>query len=75
MGVTKPAIRRLARRGGIKRIAGITYEETRGNLKANLEAVLGDATTVASSRNRHNKTYTFADIQYALKRQGRTLYT
>ncbi|PNH11550.1 Histone H4 [Tetrabaena socialis] len=28
-GVTKPAIRRLARRGGVKRISGLIYEETR----------------------------------------------
>ena len=32
-GVTKPAIRRLARRGGVKRISGMVYEETRGVLK------------------------------------------
>ncbi|XP_039765282.1 histone H4-like [Pararge aegeria] len=27
-GITKPAIRRLARRGGVKRISGLIYEET-----------------------------------------------
>ena len=32
-GITKPAIRRLARRGGVKRISGLIYEETRGVLK------------------------------------------
>jgi hypothetical protein len=26
-GITKPAIRRLARRGGVKRISGLIYEE------------------------------------------------
>ncbi len=31
-GITKPAIRRLARRGGVKRISGLIYEETRGVL-------------------------------------------
>ena len=31
-GITKPAIRRLARRGGVKRISGLIYEETRGML-------------------------------------------
>ena len=31
-GITKPAIRRLARRGGVKRISGLIYEETRGEL-------------------------------------------
>ena len=28
-GITKPAIRRLARRGGVKRISGLIYEEVR----------------------------------------------
>jgi histone H4 len=31
--ITKPSIRRLARRGGVKRISGLIYEETRGVLK------------------------------------------
>merc|ERR1712167_352074 len=34
MGVTKPAIRRLARRGGVKRISSLIYDETRTVLKA-----------------------------------------
>ena len=37
-GITKPAIRRLARRGGVKRISGLIYEETRGVLKVHLFA-------------------------------------
>jgi histone H4 len=37
-GITKPAIRRLARRGGVKRISGLIYEETRGILKIFLES-------------------------------------
>lgn len=40
-GITKPAIRRLARRGGVKRISGLIYEETRGVLKIFLENVGG----------------------------------
>ncbi|KAG6851847.1 hypothetical protein H0H87_012020 [Tephrocybe sp. NHM501043] len=40
-GITKPAIRRLARRGGVKRISGLIYEETRGVLKIFLENVCG----------------------------------
>ena len=39
LGITKPAIRRLARRGGVKRISGLIYEETRGVLKVFLENV------------------------------------
>ena len=32
-GLTKPAIRRLARRGEVKRISGLVYEETRNVLR------------------------------------------
>jgi hypothetical protein len=32
-GITKPAIRRLARRGGVKRISGLVYAETRSVLR------------------------------------------
>ncbi|KAJ4903186.1 Histone H4 protein [Raphanus sativus] len=42
-GITKPAIRRLARRGGVKRISGLIYEETRGVLKIFLENVIRDS--------------------------------
>ncbi|KAA0155110.1 hypothetical protein FNF31_06178 [Cafeteria roenbergensis] len=44
-GITKPAIRRLARRGGVKRISGLIYEETRAVLKVFLENVIRDAVT------------------------------
>ena len=42
-GITKPAIRRLARRGGVKRISGLIYEETRGVLK-----VLADSISIST---------------------------
>ena len=32
-GITKGAIRRLARRGGVKRISGVIYQEIRSALK------------------------------------------
>jgi hypothetical protein len=44
-GITKPAIRRLARRGGVKRISGLIYEETRTVLKTFLENVIRDSVT------------------------------
>ena len=44
-GITKPAIRRLARRGGVKRISGLIYEETRGVLKIFLENVSPPSTS------------------------------
>jgi histone H4 len=71
-GITKPAIRRLARRGGVKRISGLIYEETRGVLKVFLENVIRDAVTYTEHARR--KTVTALDVVYALKRQGRTLY-
>jgi len=71
-GITKPAIRRLARRGGVKRISGLIYEETRGVLKTFLENILRDSITYTEHSKR--KTVTALDVVYALKRQGRTLY-
>ncbi|KAJ4804553.1 Histone H4 [Rhynchospora pubera] len=67
-GITKPAIRRLARRGGVKRISGLIYEETRGVLKIFLENVIRDAVTYTEHARR--KTVTAMDVVYALKRQG-----
>ena len=71
-GITKPAIRRLARLGGVERISGMIYEETRGVLKVFLENVIRDAVTYTEHAKR--KTVTAMDVVYALKRQGRTLY-
>uniref|UniRef100_A0A3B3THM5 Histone H4 n=1 Tax=Poecilia latipinna TaxID=48699 RepID=A0A3B3THM5_9TELE len=58
-GITKPAIRRLARRGGVKRISGLIYEETRGVLKVFLENVIRDAVTYTEHAKR--KTVTAMD--------------
>ena len=51
-GITKPAIRRLARRGGVKKISGLIYEETRGVLKVFLENVIRDAVTYTEHARR-----------------------
>ena len=59
-GITKPAIRRLARRGGVKRISGLIYEETRGVLKVFLENVIRDAVTYTEHAKR--KTVTAMDV-------------
>jgi histone H4 len=71
-GITKPAIRRLARRGGVKRISGLIYDESRTVLRTFLENVVRDAVTYTEHARR--KTVTATDVVYALKRQGRTLY-
>lgn len=72
MGITKPAIRRLARHGGVKRISGLVYSETRGVLRCFLENLIQDAVTYAEHAKR--KTVLAKDVLYALKRQGKTLY-
>lgn len=71
-GITKPAIRRLARRGGVKRISSTIYEETRGVLKAFLESLIKDSVTYTEHAKR--KTVTAMDVVYSLKKAGRTLY-
>ena len=71
-GVTKPAIRRLARRGGVKRISNGIYGETRVVLRDFLEKVLKQALVYTDSA--HRKTVTAMDIVYALKNMGRTIY-
>jgi histone H4 len=71
-GITKPAIRRLARRGGVKRISTFIYDDTRAVLKSFLESVVRDSVTYTEHARR--KTVTALDVVYALKRQGRTLY-
>lgn len=71
-GITKPAIRRLARRGGVKRISGSIYEETRGVLRVFLESVIKDTVTYTEYARR--KTVTAMDVVMALKKQGRMIY-
>mmetsp|Transcript_28482 Transcript_28482/g.20576 ORF Transcript_28482/g.20576 Transcript_28482/m.20576 type:complete len:111 (-) Transcript_28482:68-400(-) len=71
-GVTQPAIRRLARRGGVKRISALIYPEARNVLKTFLESIVKDSVTYCEHAKR--KTVTALDVVYALKRQGRTLY-
>ena len=72
LGITKPAIRRLARRGGVKRISALIYEETRMVIRTFLENVIKDA--VVYTEHSRRKTVTAMDVVYALKRQGRCLY-
>ena len=72
LSLSYQAIRRLARRGGVKRISGLIYDETRTVLKTFLENVIRDAVTYTEHGRR--KTVTSMDVVYALKRQGRTIY-
>jgi histone H4 len=71
-GITKPAIRRLARKAGVKRISGVVYEEARDVLKEFLEKVIRDAVTYTEHAKR--KIVTAMDVVYSMKRVGRASY-
>ena len=60
---------RLARRGGVKRISGLIYEETRGVLKIFFEGLICDSVAYAEYGSR--KTVTAMNVVYAPQRQGR----
>ncbi|RYC61178.1 hypothetical protein CHU98_g5025 [Xylaria longipes] len=64
--------RRLARRGGVKRISGSIYDEIRGALKKRLEEIIKDC--VAYTEYRQAKTVTINDVLHSLRRQGRPIY-
>lgn len=71
-GITRPDIRRLARRGGVKRISAHIYNEVRAALKARLEMILRDCVTYVEYRRA--KTVTVYDVIHSLKRIGRPVY-
>lgn len=71
-GITKPAIRRLARRGGVKRISADIYENIREVLKLYLTKILQNA--VCYTEHAKRKTVTSQDIVHALRREGSTIY-
>jgi histone H4 len=71
-GISKGAIRRLARRGGVKRISSEVYEEVRKTLKSFVEAVVRDATAYTEHAKR--KTVTALDVVNALRKRGKVLY-
>uniref|UniRef100_A0A6B2LUB4 Histone H4 n=1 Tax=Arcella intermedia TaxID=1963864 RepID=A0A6B2LUB4_9EUKA len=72
MGITKPAIRRLARRGGVLRIGGVLYEEVRIVLKEFLEKVISKA--VLYTEHCRRKTVLVGDVNRALKLENFVLY-
>jgi len=71
-GITKSDIRRMARRGGVKRISATVYEETRHQLKLHLEQIL--RVTVAITDYQKRQTVTVTDVIFALRRIGRPIY-
>ena len=69
---TKPSIRRLAFRGGVKRISGVIYEESHKDMQMFLEQVL--AKTVLYTEHARRGTVTTTDVIAGLKKAGKTMY-
>lgn len=74
--LTKPAVRRLARRGGCKRIAGNIQHECQLMLRKFLEDVLSKVAALVNFRRNGapGGTVTALDVIYALKKAGITYY-
>ncbi|KAJ7461321.1 histone H4 [Mycena galericulata] len=77
-GMTHQQFRRLARRGGVKRM-GITAStrsalgnEIRSSLKLYLERIVHEA--IEYSGHDYRSTITCRDVGHALKRNGATMY-
>lgn len=68
----KPGLRRLARRGGVKRIQTNVYPGVQQLTQAFLEKTIQDAMKYTKHANR--KTIYANDILEALRRRGQTLY-
>ena len=68
LGIKNADIRRIARRGGVKRMAGDIYEEARQTVVDFLDEILQHAITY--TEHAHRRTVTTMDIVYAVKRMG-----
>ena len=71
--LTRPAIRKMCRQGGVKRINGLIYEAARDLAEVFLEKLLGDAVTRMHGARR--KTVKTDDVLDSAKSIGKTLYT
>merc|ERR1711881_439766 len=69
--IAKPALRRLARRAGVKRISAPIYEDSRTLLKVFIDSVVYYAIMYKDCLGR--KTISLKDIVMALKRRGNML--
>jgi histone H4 len=71
-GLTKPAIRRMARRGGIRRISSLMYGGVREVVRADMAALVADAMRFMAAARR--STISCADVKAAAAHRGLTLY-
>ncbi|KAF2121566.1 histone-fold-containing protein [Lophiotrema nucula] len=70
--VTKGDIRRLARRGGVKRISAMIYDDVRHALKQRLQVILRDIVAIVEYSGR--QTVTVRDVIFTLNRIGQPIY-
>jgi histone H4 len=70
--ITNGSVRRLARRGGVKRISYASHDNVREYVDDFLERVVRDSLTYAEHAKR--LTITAMDVIYALKKNGRVIY-
>ncbi|KAJ0354910.1 hypothetical protein COL26b_002807 [Colletotrichum chrysophilum] len=73
-GITKPAIRRLARRGGVKRISAMIYDDARSALKDRLTGIRIIRDCITYVEYRGAKTITIHDVIHSLRRLGAPIY-
>lgn len=71
-GLTDGAIKRIARRAGVKRIAKEIFPEARIVVKMFLERAVKNAITYTDYKKR--KTVSVSDVLNGLRRQGQNLY-
>ncbi|EAS27983.3 histone H4 [Coccidioides immitis RS] len=77
IGITRPAIRRLARRGGVKRIQKSIYDTAREVLLDRLRMIIRQIVEVlesGGSSSKTRKTVTTEDVVYVLQRIGSRIY-
>lgn len=72
VGLSKGDLKRLARRGGVKRMDPIVYDDARTALRTFLTQVIKNTITYTEYAER--KTVTAVDVMYALKHQHMILY-
>ena len=71
-GITKPAVRRLARRSGIKRIAGDMYKDVRKHAFDYVSEIVRKADAIMTGKK--VKTCTNCIVSHVLNMSGNTIY-
>jgi len=71
--ITKPAIKRVAQRAGVKRLRGVVYDDARDMLEVFLTKLVRDARLYTRSRGRI--TTNCADVLCALENNNCSTYS